>query len=153
MKPVFKVLLMAVAYLAILTAVGIILSRKGYLDSGLIPALKTPMLVLGILVILLGIFIWGYAFFHSRIDEGIKNNHLVTDGIYAWCRNPLYTGWMFICIGVSFFAGNLWLLVLPFIFSVLMAIMMKLTEEKWLRNLYGAEYDAYCHRVNRVWPI
>ena len=104
------------------------------------------------LIILLGIFIWGYAFFHSRIDDGIKNNHLVTDRIYAWCRNPLYTGWMFICIGVSLFSGNLWVLVLPFIFSALMTIMMKRTEEKWLRNLYGAEYDAYCRHVNRVWP-
>ena len=61
-----------------------ILSRKGYLDSGLFPALKTPMLLLGILIILLGVFIWGYAFFHSRIDEGIKNNHLVTDGKKSW---------------------------------------------------------------------
>ena len=49
-------------------------------------------------------------------------------------------------------AGNLWLLVLPFIFWGLMAFMMKRTEEKWLHNLYGAEYDAYCKRVNRAWP-
>ena len=34
----------------------------------------------------------------------------------------------------------------------LMAIMLKPTEEKWLRNLYGTEYDAYCKRVNRTWP-
>jgi len=141
-----------VGVIAVLTAAGMYLSRKGYLNSGLIPALKTPMLILGILIILLGVFIWGHAFFHSKIDDGIKNNCLVTDGIYAWCRNPLYTGWMFILIGISFFAGNLWLLVLPFIFWALMAIMMRLTEEKWLRNLYGAEYDAYCRRVNRVWP-
>jgi protein-S-isoprenylcysteine O-methyltransferase Ste14 len=59
---------------------------------------------------------------------------------------------MFICIGVSLFSGNLWLLVLPFIFWGLMAVMMKLTEEKWLHDLYGAEYDAYCKRVNRTWP-
>ena len=63
-----------------------------------------------------------------------------------------YTGWMFICIGASLFAGNLWLLVLPFIFWGLMALMMSLTEEKWLRDRYGAEYEAYCKRVNRTWP-
>ena len=33
-----------------------------------------------------------------------------------------------------------------------MAIMLKPTEEKWLRNLYGTEYDAYCKRGNRTWP-
>ena len=28
--------------------------------------------------------------------------------------------------------------------------MMKLTEEKWLSDLYSAEYDTYCKRVNRA---
>ena len=38
-----------------------ILSRKGYLDSGLFPALKTPMLLLGILIILLAVsFLVGF---------------------------------------------------------------------------------------------
>ena len=141
-----------VGAIAIIAALGMILSRKGFLDSGLIPVLKTPMLILGILVALLGAFIWGCAFFFDRIDEAIKNNRLYTDGIYAWMRNPLYTGWMFIVIGVTMFAGNLWLLVLPFIFWALMTIMIKLTEEKWLHDRFGAEYDAYRQRVNRTWP-
>lgn len=141
-----------VGTIAVITAVGMILSQKGYLDSGIIPALKSPMLILGIFLAVLGAFLWSYAFFFDKIDDHIKNNRLITDGIYAWVRNPLYTGWMFIFIGVSFFAGNLWLLVLPFIFWALMAIMMKSTEEKWLHDFYGAEYDAYCKRVNRTWP-
>ena len=141
-----------VAIIVLLTVGGMVLSARGCLDSGIVPALKAPMLVLGILAILLGAFIWGYAFFFDRIDDAIKNNRLYTGGIYAWVRNPLYTGWMFICIGVSLFAGNLWLLVLPFIFWALMALMMSLTEEKWLRERYGAEYDVYRKRVNRTWP-
>lgn len=141
-----------VGIIAILTAAGMILSAKGCLDSGIIPALKTPMFVIGSLVILLGVFIWGYAFFFDKIDDAIKNNRLYTEGIYAWVRNPLYVGWMFICIGVSLFAGNLWLLVLPFLFWWLMAFIMKRTEEKWLHDRYGVEYDAYCKRVNRTWP-
>ena len=47
---------------------------------------------------------------------------------------------------------NLWLMLLPFVFWWLMGFMMRHTEEKWLRRLYGAEYDAYCRRVNRTWP-
>lgn len=109
-----------VGMITILTAVGVFLSCKGYLDSGIIPALKTPMLILGILIVVLGAFIWGYAFFIDKIDDAIKENRLYTEGIYAWVRNPLYVGWMFICIGVSLFPGNLWLLVLPFIFWGLM---------------------------------
>ena len=141
-----------VGVIAVLTVAGMIISAKGYLDSGIVPALKTPMLILGILLVLLGGFIWGYAFFFDRIDDAILNNRLYTGGIYAWVRNPLYVGWMLICIGVSLFAGNLWLLVLPLIFWALMSVMMKLTEEKWLHERYGAEYEAYCKRVNRTWP-
>lgn len=103
-----------VVIIVILTVVGMILSSRGYLDSGIIPALKTPMLAFGILVILIGAFIWGYAFFFDKIDDAIKDNRLYTGGVYAWARNPLYTAWMFICIGISHFADNLWLLVLPF---------------------------------------
>ena len=44
------------------------------------------------------------------------------------------------------------LMLLPFVFWWLMGFMMRHTEEKWLRRLYGAEYDAYCRRVNRTWP-
>ena len=25
-------------------------------------------------------------------------------------------------------------------------------EEKWLRDMYGKEYEDYCKRVNRCWP-
>ena len=61
-------------------------------------------------------------------------------------------GCMFVCIGILMTAGNVWLLVLPLIFWWLMAVMMKHTEEKWLHDLYGKEYDDYCKRVNRTWP-
>ncbi len=114
--PIFGIGPVYIGTIAGLAAFGIFLSRKGYLDSGLIPALKTPMLIIGLLLALLGLFIWGYAIFRSRIDDGILHNHLVTDGIYVWMRNPLYTGWMFVIIGIVLCFGNLWLLVLPFIF-------------------------------------
>ncbi len=150
--PIFGIGPVYIGTIAALAAFGIFLSRKGYLDSGLIPALKTPMLIIGLLLALLGLFIWGYAIFRSRIDDGILHNHLVTDGIYAWMRNPLYTSWMFVIIGIVLCFGNLWLLVLPFIFWALMGMMLRPTEEKWLHELHGAEYDAYCQRVNRTWP-
>ena len=135
-----------------LTAAGVWASDSGLLESGLVPGLKVPMRVAGVLVGLTGLIIWLLALVGSRIDDGIRNNRLVTDGIYAWCRNPLYTGWMFMAIGVAMLWYNLWLMVLPLVFWWLMGFMMRRTEERWLRRLYGAEYDAYCRRVNRVWP-
>ena len=33
-----------------------------------------------------------------------------------------------------------------------MKLIMKAAEEKWLRDLYGREYEDYCKRVNRCRP-
>ena len=43
-------------------------------------------------------------------------------------------------------------LLLPFLYWGFMTIFMKLTEEKWLYNLYGEECAAYCKKVNRCIP-
>ena len=48
--------------------------------------------------------------------------------------------------------GNLWLLILPVLYWLFLTVLMKCTEEKWLKNLYGVEYEEYCWRVNRCIP-
>ncbi len=92
------------------------------------------------------------AIFQAKIDQGILNNSLVTTGVYAYVRNPIYSAFMIACTGALLIAGNLWLLVLPFLYWGFMTVLMKNTEEKWLRDLYGEEYIEYCKRVNRCIP-
>ena len=48
--------------------------------------------------------------------------------------------------------ANLWLLVLPILYWFYMTILLKLTEEKSLKEAFGQEYIEYCARVNRVLP-
>lgn len=45
--------------------------------------------------------------------------------------------------------GSPRLFPLPLVFWLFMTVLMKETEEKWLKDLYGAEYEDYCRRVNR----
>ena len=33
-----------------------------------------------------------------------------------------------------------------------MSLLLVVTEEKWLRDLYGKQYEDYCNRVNRCIP-
>ncbi|MBQ8996005.1 MAG: isoprenylcysteine carboxylmethyltransferase family protein, partial [Oscillospiraceae bacterium] len=73
-------------------------------------------------------------------------------GAYAWVRNPIYSAFMILCTGVILILGNLYFLILPLIFWIFMTILMKHTEEVWLKDLYGKEYEDYCKRVNRCWP-
>ena len=149
--PLYGIGPLYVAIIILLTAVGIILSECGAI-SGKFAILKTPMLILGVLFIIDGLRIWLTAAFGSRIDKHISDNELVTSGIYSRTRNPLYTGWAFLCIGSLLLEGNVWLMVLPNVFIILLALMMKKTEEKWLTELYGEQYLQYAQRVPRFWP-
>lgn len=120
--------------------------------SGRLEGFHTALIILGVIFIAAGIALWIYAVLISKIDDGIKENRLVTTGAYALVRNPIYSAAMIACTGVIFIIGNVWFFALPFIFWLFMTVLMKATEEKWLRELYGKEYEDYCKRVNRCWP-
>lgn len=108
--------------------------------------------IAGTIMIVLGIVIWFIAAMRSGMDENITGNKLKTDGIYSWVRNPMYTGCWFIIIGASFMWHN-WLLI-PMILVdwIIMTIVLRNTEEKWLLDLYGEEYAEYKKHVNRCIP-
>ena len=59
---------------------------------------------------------------------------------------------MIACTGVILLIGNLYFLILPFVFWGFMTVLMKHTEEKWLRRTFGQPYDEYCKKVNRCIP-
>ncbi|MBO6114781.1 MAG: isoprenylcysteine carboxylmethyltransferase family protein [Lachnospiraceae bacterium] len=152
-----------VATCFVLTVVGIVLSRAGLLESGGVeytPVRSLPFVIgiifvfwlVGIILIVFGAYIWYAANFKNKIDDNIKNNELVTTGIYASVRNPIYSGISIILTGILLTEENYWLLILPFVFWIFMTVLMKCTEEKWLTDLYGEEYQAYCKRVNRCIP-
>ncbi|MBO5496329.1 MAG: isoprenylcysteine carboxylmethyltransferase family protein [Oscillospiraceae bacterium] len=137
---------------AALTLAAVLMRDLPLFASGRLEGPGPLPVVLGSILIAAGIALWIYAVPISKIDDGIKENRLVTTGAYAIVRNPIYSAIMLACTGVILILGNAWFLFLPFIFWLLMTVLMKATEEKWLRELFGREYDDYCRRVNRCWP-
>lgn len=135
-----------------LTIIGIAASAFGMLNIGKYGVLKLPFTLLGVLLIALGIFMWLSANFGSKLDDNIKNNKLVTTGVYAWVRNPIYSAFLLLCTGAIMIANNIILLLLPFLYWIFMTVLMRNTEEKWLKELYGQEYTEYCKKVNRCIP-
>ena len=150
--PVYGVGPIYVYVIAVLTLAAVLLRNLAVFSSGKLDAVHTPLMVFGIILILAGIALWIYAVPISKIDDGIKENRLVTTGAYALVRNPIYSAAMIACTGVILIVSNAWFFVLPFIYWLFMTVLMKATEEKWLRDLYGKQYDDYCKRVNRCWP-
>ena len=114
--PIFGVGPIYVFIIAVLTFAPYLMRNLPALSSGRIDVLQKPLLILGIVLIVLGVFIWFQGAIVSRLLDGIVQNRLVTTGIYAWVRNPLYTAFMFACNGVILMAGNLWFFFLPFVF-------------------------------------
>ena len=88
--PFFGIGPLYVALVCGLTAAGVWASSSGLLESGIVPGLKVPMRVAGVLVALAGLFIWLVALLGARIDDGIRNNRLVTDGVCVLVADGLY---------------------------------------------------------------
>ena len=99
-----------------------------------------------------GFVVWFISATRSGMDKNISENILKTDGIYAWVRNPMYSGWWIIIAGVGMMCHNAWLIATPVINWLLMTAVLINTEEKWLLDLYGKEYEDYKRRVNRCIP-
>ena len=97
--------------MAACTALGIILFsyvfRVGILSGPWIPVFRTA----GILLILCGLIIWVIGAIGSGMDDNIAENRLKTDGIYAWVRNPMYSGWWIAMAGISLMWHNCCLLL------------------------------------------
>ena len=79
-------------------------------------------------------------------DRG--RTELVTDGIYAFSRNPAFLGFDLQYIGVLLMFCNL--LTAAFtVFAVSMLHLQILQEERYLTATFGAEYLKYRHQVLR----
>ena len=82
---------------------------------------------------------------------GISENDrtkLVTDGIYAFSRNPAFLGFDLQYIGVLLMYCNL-LTGMFTVFAIVMLHLQILLEEHYLTATFGREYLDYRHRVFR----
>lgn len=78
-----------------------------------------------------------------------KTSSLVTDGVYAWSRNPMYLSLLLVLLAYFLWLGNgLGIVVLATFVLALTHWQIK-AEESALLALFGEEYAQYCNRVRR----
>lgn len=77
---------------------------------------------------------------------------LVTGGLFAHCRNPLYVGNLLILAGVGLASNSLLFMIagMPLFLFCYRAIVA--AEEAFLHQKFGREFEDYCARVNRFVP-
>jgi protein-S-isoprenylcysteine O-methyltransferase Ste14 len=85
-------------------------------------------------------------------NRRVHAERLVQGGLFSHCRNPLYVGNFTILLGVGVASNSVLFMAtaIPFFAFAYWAIIA--AEENFLRGKFGAEFDAYCKRVNRLVP-
>ncbi len=152
--PLFGVGIIYVFVISLLNFIFINLSINRYIPVlfSSFNIINVLFLILGLLLILGGIYLWIHGAIFSKLGKKITKNVLVTSGVFSYTRNPIYVAFLFICTGTLLLFGNIYLLVLPFIYYIFLSVLLFYTEEKWLYKLYRDKYLLYCARVNRCFP-
>jgi len=82
----------------------------------------------------------------------LQAERLNTQGPYAYVRNPLYLGNLFICLGLLIAANNGWVDAVALLFFWAQYFLIIRAEEAFLLEKYRAEFQEYAQRVPRWRP-
>ena len=151
--PMYGVGPLYVSVILVVTIICVILSHFNYIPSYSIKELKIPLIIIGMILVILSCYMWYKSVIEDKLDKYILKGKLLTTGIYSYTRNPIYSAFTILSLGILLIENNYYLLILPIIYWLFLTILMVLTEEKWLQKEFGKEYEEYKKRVNRCIPI
>src|SRR5215510_4243626 len=108
---------------------------------------------IGVLFCLAGLLLllWSLISFGQSFRVGIDTKHpdkLITSGVFAFSRNPIYVAFASILLGQFLIFPN-WILLIYLVAGIWLFHRQVLREEDYLKQHYGKEYLEYCNRVRR----
>jgi protein-S-isoprenylcysteine O-methyltransferase Ste14 len=115
-------------------------------------------MVIGFALVFLGesLRFWGVSIAGSetRTTGKVGGTFLITNGPFAYVRNPLYVGnmTMYIGIGVMSMALFPWLLIIAALWFYMQYYLIVTQEEEYLVGHFGVEYEEYRKHVGRFIP-
>lgn len=121
------------------------------LDPYRLDVAPLPMALVGVVIAVAGValFVLSVRLFHSFGHvTGTEVGGLVTSGAYRISRNPQYTGWVLLLVGVAVAARSALALALALSVVVAMRIWIP-QEERHLEEEFGEEYLRYRREVPR----
>ncbi|MDO9572472.1 MAG: isoprenylcysteine carboxylmethyltransferase family protein [Candidatus Omnitrophota bacterium] len=129
----------------------VVFFRGAFLRQDNFGWLENSLRAIGLLSLFLGQLIRVSA--RGYKAEYSKNSHaLIEGGPYQVVRNPMYLGILLIGFGVVLMLFNFWVVFLFLLIFASRYFPLIFSEEKKLRNVFGAPYDAYCRQVPRIMP-
>ncbi|MCA3278007.1 MAG: isoprenylcysteine carboxylmethyltransferase family protein [Roseomonas sp.] len=116
--------------------------------------LGPPMPNFGMLVVLLGIGLIGWALLalvkagnDPRPDK--PDAAIVTTGPFRFSRNPIYLGFLVVVLGFALRWGDLWGWLALLACHLALDRLVVVKEEAYLTTRFGAAYEGYRKRVRR----
>lgn len=85
------------------------------------------------------------------VDQG-EETILVTSGIFAKVRNPIFSAMVLAGCGLGLLLPNLWVLAALVALLVGLELQVRFVEEPYLRRVHGARYASYAERAGRFVP-
>lgn len=123
-----------------------------------LPASQWPFFsALGAVLTLMGLAftVWARVYLGrnwSGMGATIKADHeLVTGGPYGLVRHPIYSGLALAVLGTALAVGQ-WRAVLALALALSAIVHRIRVEERFMREKFGATYDAYTKRVRALIP-
>lgn len=93
-----------------------------------------------------------FRFWSTLYIGGRKGHTVVSEGPYSLCRHPLYVGTFLLAISGALFAGSPFILAAVILLGIYYALFTIPVEERYLVNLLGEDYVAYCRQTSRLIP-
>jgi protein-S-isoprenylcysteine O-methyltransferase Ste14 len=121
-------------------------SKQVFFDSEIISWIGVFFCLAG-----LSLLLWSLVSFGRSFRVGIDSEHpdqLVTTGVFAFSRNPIYVAFALILLGQFLIFPN-WILFVYLVAGIWLFHRQVLREEEYLKKHYGKAYFQYSHRVRR----
>jgi protein-S-isoprenylcysteine O-methyltransferase Ste14 len=123
-----------------------IVSTQRFFHSEVISWVGVSLGFVGLTLFLLSLVSFGRSF---RVGIDIDHpDKLVTTGVFAFSRNPMYVAVGCVLLGQFLVFPN-WIVVVYLAAGMWLVHRQVLREEAFLREQYGQAYAEYCHRVRR----
>ena len=104
----------------------------------------------GIVLLILGVPMWAMGVW--TIVRAFRRGELVTRGVYALVRHPIYSAWIvFIFPGIALLCRS-WLMLGASLVSYAIFKLLIKREERYLEEKFGQAYLDYRRRVNEIIP-
>jgi protein-S-isoprenylcysteine O-methyltransferase Ste14 len=102
------------------------------------------------------LIIIGFPFFiisAATVTRAYNSDKLVIDGIFRYCRHPLYASFVvFIVPGIAILMNSWPALTTPIAMYFILRLLV-IKEESYLESVFGSEYLEYKKRVPCIMPF